>query len=278
MKRPVDVVGAAAFLDGHLPSVPRLAIVVGSGLGALQSALADAVHIPFAEVPGLPATTVAGHSGAFVHGRLGDTEVLVQAGRFHLYEGLPLDVVVGPVRILARLGVESLVFTNAAGAIHPLMQPGDVVILEDLLNLQFRSPLGGPVREGEERFPDMSDPLDRGMRSVLREAATALGVGVQEGVYAAVSGPAYETRAEVRMLQRMGADLVGMSTVPEIVVAAARGLPCGALSLVTNRATGLSTTSLSHREVLEMGRLAGDRVVSLLRQAAPKLGQSGEAK
>lgn len=289
MTGPLDVGGAVEFLHASLPSIPRVAIVVGSGLSALESALTDAVRIPFAEVPGLPATSVMGHSGAYVHGRLGETEVLVQAGRFHVYEGHALDVVVAPVRILASLDVGAVVFTNAAGAIDPLLQPGDVVLVQDVIGFQFRSPLAGPALAGEERFPDVSDPLDADIRRTLREAAATVGVELREGTYAAVTGPAYETRAEIRMLARLGADLVGMSTVPEVVAAAARGLPCAALSLVTNRATGLSATKLSHDEVLETGRRAGERVVSLLREAAPGMeraldarargaGQAGEAK
>ncbi len=292
---PADTEGgveeAAALLRHRLPSVPPVAVVVGSGLGALESSLSNVTRIPFEEVPGLPSPSVAGHSGAFVHGRLGGSEILVQAGRFHVYEGHPLGIVAAPVRILASLGVRAVVLTNAAGAIHPHMHPGDVVLIEDVLGVQFRSPLAGPPRRGEDRFPDMSDALGAAPRAVLRDAALAVGLDLREGTYAAVTGPAYETRAEVRMLRRMGADLVGMSTVPEIVVASASGLACAALSLVTNRATGLSTTALSHAEVLETGRRAGERVVDLLREALPRLSdvssgvpgrpeadQSGEAK
>lgn len=275
---------AADHLRSRLPSIPRIAVVIGSGLSALEAALDETVTVPFSDVPGLPATGVAGHRGAFVYGRFGDAELLVQSGRFHVYEGHPLDVVIAPIRILAALGVETILFTNAAGAIHPLMRPGDVVLVADVINLQFRSPLAGPVRAGDGRFPDMSDPLDAGLRSALRDAAGAVGVELQEGTYAAVTGPAYETRAEVKMLGLLGADLVGMSTVPEVIAAAAAGVRCGALSLVTNRATGLSDTALSHDEVLEMGRVAGERVLRVVEEAVRceavrcEAVQSGEAK
>lgn len=247
-----------------LPSVPRLAIVVGSGLSVLEDALADRVAVPFETLPGLPGPTVAGHGGRFVHGRLGATEVIVQAGRYHVYEGHPLDVVVAPVRILAVLGVEAAIMTNAAGAIHPILGPGDVVLLDDVLNLTFRSPLAGPVVGQESRFPDMSRPFDPELDAAILDSAVALGMPLARGTYAAVTGPAYETRAEIRMLARLGADLVGMSTVPEIITAAGLGLKCAALSLVTNKATGLAPSVLSHEEVLDVGRSAAEGVRALI--------------
>ncbi len=278
MTSSVDVDRAAAFLQGRLPSIPGATIVAGSGLGALDAALTDTVRVPFSDVPGFPSTSVAGHSGAFVHGRLGADEVLVQAGRFHVYEGHPMDIVVAPIRVLATAGAETVILTNAAGSIHPLMHPGDVVLLDDLVNLQFRSPLTGAVREGEVRFPDMSAPFHPWLRGVLRQAGRVAGAALKHGTYASVTGPAYETRAEIRMLRRLGADLVGMSTVPEVLVAASRGLRCGALSLVTNRAAGLSATPLAHDEVLEMGRMAGKRVVAILREALPVLSRGRTAE
>ncbi len=260
--------------------MPSVALVVGSGLGALEDALADPVAVAFEEIPGLPAVGVAGHGGRFVHGRLGSTEVLVQAGRFHVYEGHAPDRVVAPVRILSALGVGAVIMTNASGGIRPGLEPGDVVLVDDVLNLMFRSPLAGPVAGDEARFPDLSRPFDAALLDVIRGAALDTGVLLEEGTYAAVTGPAYETAAEIRMLARLGADLVGMSTVPEVVTAAALGLPCAVLSLVTNRATGLSAEPLSHEEVLEVGRTAGERVAALLTEVVWRLAaaQSREAK
>lgn len=267
--------GAEALRDA-LPSVPPVAVIVGSGLGALEDALVDPLAVSFEAVPGMAAAGVAGHGGRFVHGRLGSTEVLVQAGRLHVYEGHPVERVVAPVRILAALGVGAVIMTNAAGGIRSDLEPGDVVLVDDVMNLMFRSPLAGPVSGTEARFPDMSRPFDPALLDVIRLAALDAGMRVEEGTYAAVTGPAFETAAEIRMLARLGADVVGMSTVPEVVTAAASGLSCAVLSLVTNRATGLSAEPLSHDEVLDAGRRAGERVASLLRGVVARLGPGEE--
>lgn len=258
------VADAGRGLRSALPSIPHIAVVIGSGLAALEEALADPVAVRFSDLPKLPAAGVPGHSGRFVHGRLGSAEVLIQAGRFHVYEGHPLDVVVAPVRILAAAGVETVIMTNASGGIRASLEPGDVVLVDDVLNLMFRSPLAGPVVGDEPRFPDMSRPFDPELSTTIRSTAHELGIRLERGVYAAVLGPAYETAAEIRMLARLGADVVGMSTVPEVIAAAACGLRCAVLSLVTNKATGLATGSLSHEEVLDVGRAAGARVKDLV--------------
>lgn len=268
---------AADGLRAVLPSVPETTVVIGSGLGSLEDALADPVAVSFGDLPGLPPAGVSGHGGRFVHGRLGDSEVLLQSGRFHLYEGHPVDVVAAPVRILAELGVGTVLMTNASGGIHPLLEPGDVVLVDDLLNLTFRSPLSGPVLEGEERFPDMSRPLDADLARLIRDAAAHLEQPLASGTYAAVLGPQYETPAEIRMLSRLGADVVGMSTVPEVITAAARGLRCAVLSLVTNKATGLSRGRLSHDEVLEAGAAAAHRVSALVREVLDRIGREERA-
>jgi purine-nucleoside phosphorylase len=225
----------------------------------------DAESIDFERLPGFPPTGVPGHAGRLVLGRLAGTEVLVQAGRYHLYEGHAPDVVVAPVRVMAELGVKILVLTNAAGGIRSTLHPGDIVLLEDHLNLMFRSPLVGRVRESEERFPDMSAPYDAELRLLAVEAAAEAGVALQSGVYAGVLGPSYETAAEVRMLAKLGADVVGMSTVPEVIAARARGLRCLAFAVVTNKATGLGGGQLSHEEVVAVGRTAGERLGRVLR-------------
>lgn len=269
--RQLDVAAAAEHLRSRLGSQPRIAVVLGSGLGAVEDAVSGAVTVPFADVPGYPSPGVAGHAGRYVAGQLGGAEVLLQCGRFHRYEGHPSDVVAGLVRVAAALGAHAIVFTNAAGAVRRDLEPGDLVLLDDHVNLMFGSPLFGPVRDGETRFPDMSRPYDPALRKVALEAALESGVRLEEGTYVAVLGPQYETPAEVRMLARLGADVVGMSTVPEVLVARALGVRCLAFSVVTNKATGLGEHGLSHTDVIERGRRAGARLAELLSRVVPRI-------
>lgn len=268
----IDVRAAATYLRSKFTLRPRVAVVLGSGLGSLVDMLTDATSIAFVHVPGFPSTTVSGHAGRFVIGRLGGTDVLVQAGRYHLYEGYAADVVAAPVRVMAELGVEVVVLTNAAGGVRANLQPGDLALIEDHINLTGRSPLVGPVRDGEARFPDMSAPYDPELRLLAVEAAAELGIGLTSGVYAGVLGPSYETAAEVRMLARLGADVVGMSTVTEVIAARARGLRCLAISVVTNKATGLGGGALSHAEVVAVGKEAGIRLSKLVAAIVPRVG------
>ena len=251
--------------------------MLGSGLGAVEERVEDPVTVPFGDLAGMPGSSVHGHAGRFVAGRLGGARVLVASGRFHAYEGHGMDVVALPVRVAAILGATTLVATNAAGGIREDLGPGDLVLIQDHLNLMFRNPLVGPVREGETRFPDMSAPYDPGLATLAQDAAGRLGIPLAGGTYAAVLGPSYETAAEVRMLSRLGADVVGMSTVPEVIVARARGIECLAFSMVTNRATGLSETPLSHDEVLEVGQRAGGRLADLITEVVGSMGPSGGA-
>jgi purine-nucleoside phosphorylase len=267
----VNVEAAAAHLRSRIGAPPPVGIVLGSGLGRLEGEVADPVTVPFDEVPGYPRTSVAGHAGRYVVGRLGGARVLLQCGRFHAYEGLAPDAVAAPVRVAAALGLRTMIFTNAAGGIRHTLEPGDLVLVEDHVNWMFGSPLSGPVRGGEERFPDMSAPYDPELRGLARDVALELGERIEEGTYAAVLGPQYETPAEVRMLARFGADLVGMSTVPEVLVARALGLRCLAFSVVTNEATGLGQGTLGHEEVMERGRVAGVRLAALLKRLVPRI-------
>jgi purine-nucleoside phosphorylase len=268
---PTQVDEAASHLRAALPVRARIAVVLGSGLGTLVDQLTDVTSVMFGEIPGLPPASVAGHAGKFVAGRLAGTEVLLQSGRYHLYEGHSPDVVAAPVRILAELGVDVLVLTNAVGGLREGLEPGDLVLLEDHINLTGRSPLVGPRREGEERFPDMSAPYDPELRLLAVEAAVEAGVALKSGVYAGVLGPSYETAAEVRMLAKLGADVVGMSTVTEVIAARARGLRCLAFSVVTNKATGLGGGALSHGEVMAVGRTGGERLGRVLRALVGRL-------
>lgn len=244
---------------------PRVGIILGSGLGHLGDEVQRAVRVPYAEIPGFPQPSVAGHTGELVAGTLEDVPVLVQSGRFHLYEGHSADVAGLPVRVLARLGVRTVIVTNAAGGVRPTFRPGTLMLIADHVNFMFRNPLIGPVLDGEERFPDMSEPYDAGLRALAREAARAAGIALEEGVYVGLLGPSYETPAEIRMLQRLGIDAVGMSTVPEVVVARAHGIRCLGFSTITNLAAGISPTKLSHAEVLEVGRRVGQGLATIVR-------------
>ncbi len=243
---------------------PEVAIVLGSGLGGLAERITDAVRIPYGELPGFHVPTVEGHKGELVAGRLSGREVIAQSGRFHLYEGHGAETTALPVRVFAALGVKVLVLTNAAGGIRRTFRPGTLMLIADHLNLTFRNPLIGPVRAGEERFPDMSDPYDRALRGLAREVARAEGIPLEEGVYAGLLGPSYETPSEVRMLERLGADAVGMSTVLENVAARALGVRCVGISTVTNAAAGISTEALSHDEVMVVANQVGERLGRLV--------------
>ena len=271
MSASFEVAAAADHLRARIGSIPSVSVVLGSGLGVIEAELSGAVVVPFAEVPGYPTPGVEGHAGRYVVGRLGGVDVLLQCGRFHCYEGHPPEVVAAPVRVAAALGVRVVVFTNAAGAIRGTLEPGDLVLLEDHLNLMFGSPLSGPVHPGETRFPDMSCPYDAVLSRLALDAAIESGSSLQEGTYAAVLGPAYETPAEVRMLARLGADVVGMSTVPEVLVARSLGIRCLAFSVVTNKAAGLGQGALSHQEVIQGGRRAGVRLARLLTCLLPRV-------
>ncbi len=265
-----DVAGAVETLrrsggpvwDGRPPHVH---LVLGSGLGALAARVADAVSVPFADLTGFPGAGVVGHAGEFLLGHLAGRRVLVQAGRFHLYEGHAEEVVVAPVRIARRLGAPVTVLTNAAGGIDPRMAPGDLMLIDDHINLMFRHPLSGPVRVGETRFPDMSRPYDSDLQAAALAAAARLGLRIHRGVYAGMLGPSYETPAEIRMLRSYGAHAVGMSTVPEAIVATAGGGRVLGFSLITNKAAGLGG-ALDHSEVVQVGREAGARLGTLIEE------------
>ena len=238
-------------------AVPVVGLILGSGLGGLADGISGAVRIPFAAVPGFPAATVAGHRGELLVGELAGRPVVALAGRFHLYEGHDAALAGFPVRVLHALGARTLFVSNAAGGIRRTFRAGDLMLIADHINLTGRNPLLGAVEPGDERFPDMSEPYSGVLSATLRAAALAAGVPLQEGVYAGLLGPTYETLAEVRMLDRLGADAVGMSTVPEVIVARALGMRVTGVSCITNLAAGISPDRLSHTEVLETTRRVG---------------------
>ena len=248
-------------LDGRQPEV---AIVLGSGLGALADRITDAVRVPYGAIPGFHVPTVVGHKGELVIGTLGGRTVLGQSGRFHMYEGYSAQVAALPVRTFSELGIPTLIVTNAAGGVNRSFGPGTLMLITDHLNLSGRTPLEGPVQEGEERFPDMTVAYDAGLRALARQVADREGIALAEGVYAALLGPSYETSAEVRMLERLGADAVGMSTAVEVIAARARGMRCLGISTVTNAAAGVTSEVLSHAEVMEVAGRVGDQVGTII--------------
>jgi len=241
----------AARLGKHKP---RVAIVLGSGLGFLADEVVNPIRIPYDQIPGFPEPGVAGHKGLLVAGTLEGVPVIVQAGRFHLYEGHPAEVAALPTRVFAELGVEILIVTNAAGGVRRTFPGGTLMLIADHINLMGRNPLIGQPQPGEQRFPIMHEPYDGELRTLARSVARNAGIRLEEGVYAALLGPSYETPTEVRMLERLGADAVGMSTVPEVLVARSRGLRCLGFSSITNPGAGLSEQPLSHEEVLEASK------------------------
>ncbi len=250
---------------------PRVHLVLGSGLGTLSARVEDPVEVPFGELPGLPAATVAGHAGAFLMGGLGGVPVLVQSGRFHYYEGHGAATVLAPVRVGRALGARIVALTNAAGGIRSDLVPGSLMLIDDHIGALFRAPLAGPLRRGEERFPDMSRPYSRSLCTLAESVARELRIRLPRGIYAAVHGPAFETPAEILALRAAGADAVGMSTVPEAVAARAGGQRVVAFSLITNRAAGLGMESLDHAEVLRYGEEAGSSLGRLLETMVSKL-------
>jgi len=230
---------------------PTFGIILGSGLGGLSKSIGDAVRIPFGDIPGFPEVTVAGHEGAMIVGTLGGREIVALSGRFHMYEGHPAALAAFPVRVFHALGARDLFVSNAAGGISARLAVGDLMMISDHLNLMGSNPLVGETREGEIRFPDMTDAYNPGLRWLLRTTAEKLGITLREGIYAGLLGPSYETPSEVKMLKLLGADAVGMSTVPEVIVARALGMRVVGVSCITNAAAGVTGSALSHAEVLE---------------------------
>ena len=260
----------AALVDGvrrRTDVVPEVGIVLGSGLGGLADDLEEAVAIPFAELPGWPAATAPGHVGRLLLGRLGGRTVVMLQGRFHLYEGNDPGLVVQPMLLFRALGARVVVLTNAAGGLDPSFGPGTLMIMRDHINLTGRNPLIGPnADELGPRFPDMTEAWSPRLREGLHAAAAAEGVEMREGIYVGLTGPTYETPAEVRMLAALGGDAVGMSTVLECIAARWVGLEVCGVSLVTNAGAGYTGAPLTHDEVLDAGASAGPRLAKVIRR------------
>ena len=264
------------FLTEQLPGPPDVGIVLGSGLGAFADELEDAISIPYSGVPGWPQSTAVGHAGKLVFARVGGAKVLVFAGRAHLYEGYSPARVTFGMRILKLLGAHSVVLTNAAGGVNLAYKQAALVLISDHINLQGMNPLiGANDEEFGPRFPDMSEAYSRRYRELAKQTARELGIELSEGVYAATSGPSYETPAEIRFLRTIGADLVGMSTVPEVIVANHMNMKVLAISCVTNMAAGVLPQKINHEEVLETGARVRGTLVKLLKGVVPKIAAEG---
>jgi len=266
---------AAKFIQSRTKLHPKIALVLGSGLGAFAGELASATRIPYAKISAFPRSTVAGHAGQLVIGKLGDVPVAVMQGRVHLYEGYSPQEVAFPVRVLGRLGIRSLVLTNAAGAINRDYSQGALVAIRDHINLQGANPLMGPNDERfGVRFPDMSQAYAPEYRAIAQREAKRIGIPLHEGVYAALRGPSFETPAEIRFLKTVGADLVGMSTVLEVIAARHMDIRVLGISCVTNMAAGILDQPLTHAEVMETGERVKGQFIALLRAVIPSLSES----
>jgi purine-nucleoside phosphorylase len=251
---------------------PRVGVILGSGLGALADDLEERVELPYSEIPGWPVSTAVGHAGTLVLGSLEGVPVAVMRGRVHLYEGVGSERVAFGVRVLGRLGIRSLVVTNAAGGINSAYRPGLLVLISDHVNLQGTSSLVGPNDESlGPRFPDMSDAYDPGLRARARAAAARLGIDLGEGVYGAWLGPQFETPAEIRFMRTVGCDVAGMSTVQEVIAARHMGIRVLGVSVVTNMAAGVLPEKIDHEAVLEVGAAAAGSLTALLRDLVPTL-------
>jgi purine-nucleoside phosphorylase len=263
---------AAKYLQDKLgPLTPKVGVVLGSGLGAVASSVSEAVYVPYSQIPHFPQSTVEGHTGRVVAGRMGSTPVIVLQGRVHFYEGYSPTQVTFPMRVLGALGVEAVILTNAAGGIDESYELGQLVALSDHINMMGWNPLVGPNeprfainKNAGLRFFDMTEAYSQRLRALAKQAAHDEGITIGEGVYLAVSGPSFETPAEIRAFRTMGATLVGMSTVPETIVARHMGMEVLGISCVTNKAAGLNSKPLSHEEVFETGRLVERRLAGVV--------------
>jgi len=263
---------AAQFVLGQTRLRPGIGLVLGSGLGAFADELSEAARVPYAQIPSFPRSTAVGHAGQMVIGRAGEVAVAAMQGRVHLYEGYSIKDVAFPMRVFGRMGIQAVVLTNAAGGINLKYQQGALVVLSDHLNLQGHNPLVGANEEKFGlRFSDMTQAYWKPYRAFALEEAAKLGITLHEGVYAALTGPSYETPAEIRYLRTIGADLVGMSTVPEVIVARHMGIKVLAISCVTNMAAGMLDQVINHEEVLETGKRVRARFEALLRAVLPRM-------
>jgi purine-nucleoside phosphorylase len=263
---------AAKYIENRIKDIPESGIILGSGLGPLAEELANPVIIDYGEIPYFPVSTAPGHKGRFVFGFLDSKPVLAMQGRFHFYEGYDMQQVVFPVRVMKHIGIKTLIVTNAAGGINREFEPGDLMMIIDHIKFGGDHPLRGPnLSEMGPRFNDMSQAYDKPLRSIVREAAKINGIKLQEGVYAYMTGPSFETPAEIQMLRILGADAVGMSTVPEVISASHCGLKVIGISCISNMAAGILDQPITEDEVIETGKRAAARFRSLISTIVSKL-------
>lgn len=256
---------ATRLIESRSPLKPTIGLVLGSGLGAFARSLEDTVVIPYRDIPHFPVSTIVGHQGELVIGLSQGVPVAVMAGRVHFYEGYAMEQVVFPVRVLGRLGIKILILTNAAGSINIDYKPGELMILEDHINSMGTNPMIGPNEEQlGQRFFDMTEPYDARLRAIAAKACSAAGLTLRKGIYIAFTGPSYETPAEIRMARALGADAVGMSTVPEVIAARHMGIRCLGISCLTNMAAGVLGKELDHREVIEVGEKLKASLIDVL--------------
>ena len=266
---------AADFIFSQTSLKPEIALILGSGLGAFADEFSSATKIPYAEIPHFPRSTAIGHAGTLVVGKVAKIPVCGMQGRVHLYEGYSVKEVAFPIRVFARMGVKAVILTNAAGGIKREFVQGKLVVIKDHINLQSANPLSGPNDERfGPRFPDMSSAYDRRFREMAVGEGNRLGIGMYEGVYAALPGPSYETPAEIRYLRTIGADLVGMSTVPEVIAARHSGIRVLGISCVTNAAAGILDQPLDHKEVLETAERVKGQFIGLLKALLPRIAEA----
>lgn len=266
---------AAQALQGRLGGFqPEVAVILGSGLGGFVSELSDSIEIPYDQLPHFPVSTVAGHAGKWVAGTVEGRSVLCMQGRFHYYEGYSMQEVTFPIRVMKELNIGTLIVTNAAGGIRASFQPGDLMLIEDHINWMFDNPLRGPnVDEWGPRFPDMSHAYDPDLIACAEKVAVDFGITLHRGVYIAVPGPSYETPAEIRAFAKLGADAVGMSTVPEVIVANHQGMNVLGISCISNMASGILPEPLSHEDVVRTSQQVQGRLTRLVKGVLKELGR-----
>ncbi|TDL82492.1 purine-nucleoside phosphorylase [Peribacillus frigoritolerans] len=270
-----EIKQSAQFMKEKVKDLPEIGLILGSGLGVLADEIENAVKIPYEEIPDFPVSTVEGHAGQLVFGTLKGANVVAMQGRFHFYEGYDMKKVTFPVRVLKEMGVNTIIVTNAAGGVNESFEPGDLMIISDHINNMGTSPLIGPNDSDlGVRFPDMSQAYSRELRTLARNAASELGIKVQEGVYVGNTGPAYETPAEVRLARVLGGDAVGMSTVPEVIVANHAGMKVLGISCISNMAAGILDQPLSHDEVMETTEKVKANFLNLVKKIVSDIHES----